>query len=859
MNPPIEETLRKAREVLERCGKSGSNADPVPFELEKILITLPRPWDAFSGAFMDTIRGMGGDEAIRGVVIEALEEVRDAARRAPAQIDVTLRHVTERLELFASVPTVAQDAANTPLEFSFDDIDPAMFEAFMAEARDFLDGIESSVIDLVKSGSTDALNQLFRTMHTLKGSSGMIGLMKMKSVAHAAEDVMDGVKRGKVVVAATETPLLAAVDFMATILSRLEAREGLDDLDESTLVADLRALVTTGGNAAGLPAPDGDRPGVKTPKPAPAVATSTTTGVKSGAVRIDVKKLDEIFDRMSEMVIGRIRLEGRIDMLNAAITAKSGARGSGKFTTHGLGATAGETPADSWRRGVEDAFERLQSEHEHFMRISSSLQDGVMSLRLVPIDTIFKRFPRVVLDLSRQLRKDIQLEIHGGEVELDKGIAESLLDPLVHLVRNAVDHGMESPEERIDVGKSQTGRIRLAASTRGDKVVVEVADDGRGMDPDKIAASALKKGIVTKEELERMDARQKLYLIFRAGFSTADKVTDLSGRGVGMDVVRDMIERCKGSIDLESEPGVGSRISLFVPLTLAVVDLLLLRVSDHRVALPLYAVRETLRIPEQEIKVTGGKEVVLVRGDYIPVVSLQDVLGISAGREIISESDRSVRPMVVVEVMDEVLALTVTDFLQKIEVVLKTMGDLLSTVPFVSGATIMGDGRVVPVLDPVQILRAAQHARIATVADSSSETAGTGVTGEARKRILVAEDSDAMAKNMAAMLRREGYDVTVAVDGLDALKKIQAAPVAFDLLSTDINMPNMEGYELAKRLREDPKFQTLPIIAVTSKEDKVDRIRGFEAGFDEYLTKPVDAAAFLHVIERFLSRSGGRK
>ncbi|MEK8022659.1 MAG: response regulator [Candidatus Hydrogenedentota bacterium] len=763
---------------------------------------LVREWEREGAAMTaDLIRG-------------ALEEASEGGLENPQFDDCILKAITERLELFLPEDPGIAGAGESEIVFDYADQDGANLDLFVEESKEQLEKIEEGILSL--SQDPGAVDKLFRAMHTLKGSSGMLGARAINRLAHAAEEVLSGVRDGAVApTLRLEKALLAAKDLLADGVARIEER--LDP--EIDVESAIDALRSRDGAGADVPASAKESPAARRADEPPQGEAKTRVSKAASSIRVDARKLDELFERMGEAVISRIRIDERMRRVDRILTRPRGER--------------------TWSE-VEELFAGLRQSIEEGDRVQSAVQERVMVLRLAPLETVFRRFPRTIRETAASLGKEIDYVISGGDVELDKSICEAIADPLIHMIRNAIDHGIESPEERIDRGKPPAGTLKLSASYQGDRVLIEMADDGRGIDADRIAAKALEKKIVSEEELARMDERSRLLLIFRAGFSTAEQVTALSGRGVGMDVVRETIERLKGSVNIESAPGEGTRVTLSLPLTLALVNLLLVRCGDTVLAFPLHVVRETLKVSREEIRRAGDQAVIRVRNAFIPLIPLAEILGLP------SDSSSSHHHLVVVEVMGQTAAISVTRLMERCEAVLKPLGGLLSSAPFVSGTTILGDGRVVPVLDPVPLLAAAREC-----AASEAEPVGAGKKGSAGK-ILVAEDSPLMARRITAILSRAGFVVTHAADGEQAFEAARTG--SFDLVATDIEMPGCDGYEFCRRLRKDDAFKFLPVIAVTTHTDKVDRIKGFEAGFDEYLAKPVDEAILLGTIDRLLAR-----
>ncbi len=389
----------------------------------------------------------------------------------------------------------------------------------------------------------------------------------------------------------------------------------------------------------------------------------------SATIRVDHEKLDHLMNLIGELIINR----NRFVLLTKQLEEKK-----------------------DLSQVIQDFYETTDA----LGRISDDLQDTIMQVRMVPIKTVFSRFPRLVRDLSRKSGKKIDLIIEGEETELDKSLVEMIGDPILHLIRNAVDHGQETPEERRAVGKPEVGKIWLRAFHEGNSVIIEVEDDGRGIDPEKIKKKAVEKGIITEDEAQKMDDREAIELIFAPGFSTAEKVTDISGRGVGMDVVKNNIKSLNGNVFVHSEVGKGTKFTLSLPLTLAIIEALLVEVGKHIYAIPLDVVSETTKIHVSKIYEVNKKKTTTLRGEVVGLVELSEILGIESNYN----EDKEILPLVIINVNDRKLGLIVDKLIHRQEIVIKSMGEYLGDINGFAGATILGDGRVILILDPSDIM-----------------------------------------------------------------------------------------------------------------------------------------------------------
>jgi chemotaxis protein histidine kinase CheA/CheY-like chemotaxis protein len=687
----------------------------------------------------------------------------------------------------------------------------------------------------------------------------MVGLAPMNRLAHAAEDLVGQLRDGK---RAADRPLvdalLGALDGLRAIVTRAAHRQPLD-LDTGPILARLRN-----------PSPTAAAP----PRAEPVAEAPPTHAVAAAAkqtLRVDFDKLDLLLNLVGELVLSKAglnvgigglgslgrELEAERRLARRALQAADAARRAGPLRT-----VPAEAPGRSLRELAEELgrVERVFLEVAHDLetssgrldRVSAELRDQVMKLRMVPIGGVFRKYHRTVRDLAHSLGKKVRLELSGEDTELDKVLVEQLDDPLLHVVRNAVDHGIEPPEARVAAGKPAEGTMRLHAAHRGNQITIEIRDDGAGIDPARLRLKALEKGLATAEELEALDDRQALELIFRPGFSTAAKVTDVSGRGVGMDVVREIIvTRLKGAVDLASEVGKGTTLTLRLPLTLAIIQVLLARAGGQVFAIPLDVIRRTLTVAPADVRVVGDREVLAVRekqaaaARQVPLVRLLDVLELDA-----PESANDQVHVVLVDVFGTTWGLVCERLLGKQEIVIKSLGSLLENVPCAAGATLLGD-RPAIILDVPAIVARATTARRAP-ARARAPARDLAAPPPARARILLVEDSDTIRGAMQRALEGAGYHVTPARDGAEGLALAGAQP--FDLISTDVMMPNVDGYELTRALRASARHKDTPIIMVTGRGEKIDRVRGFDAGVDEYITKPHDRQDLLRAIARHLEK-----
>ena len=582
--------------------------------------------------------------------------------------------------------------------------------------------------------------------------------------------------------------------------------------------------------SAGTRRPIGARTSRRPPPPDAGVRQIEET------IRVTTQKLDDLMNQIGEILVTRIKFDERL----AEIRVIERQIEQFQLAWAGDRRRAGQG-ADPWAvREIGERLARLQEDIRHLATgfnedtlrmtlVSGELQDSINRVRMLPLSALFNLFPRLLRDIARQEGKELELVIEGGQAQLDKKIIEELKDPLTHLLRNALDHGIEKPEERRRAGKRPAGRLRLAATQKASSVVIDIEDDGAGIDLERVRALALRRGFATEAELREMTDQQVLGLVFRPGFSTKGIITDLSGRGVGLDVVLTNIERMKGTITVSSEPGRGSVFSIRLPITLATTQALLVRVSGQTFAIPLAAVEVIGEIGLDQVTSVESREAILVEGVPTALVRLHEILRLPEQAARLEAGDKA--PVVVLGSTDERVAFLVDELLGEHEIVVKGLGAPLRRVRNVSGATIAGDGAVVLILNVFDLIKASQKVRGLWLADKRRAEAGR----RGKSRVLVVDDSVTTRLLEKGILESNGYEVTLAVDGVDALEKL--ANGTFDLVVSDVEMPRMNGFEFTRRVRREEAHRELPVILVTSLSSEEDKKTGVEAGADAYIVK----------------------
>jgi two-component system chemotaxis sensor kinase CheA len=599
--------------------------------------------------------------------------------------------------------------------------------------------------------------------------------------------------------------------------------------------------------------------GSKTPAPSPQTSKPKATKPKKDehrdeTVRVATSKLDALMAQVGELLATRIGAEHRmaevrvlfdsmLDIdeswrktrpartLELALEGDEGALADARTLVEFL--ERSDEKLRDVRNGLGELRRKFEADGRRMAQVTTDLQDDVRRTRMLPVSTIFDTFPRMVRDLTRELSKELKLTIEGGETEVDKQVLEQLRSPLTHMVRNCVDHGMEDPDAREAAGKKREGQVVLSAVQRAADLVIEVVDDGAGIDVEKVKAKAVEKGIVTAENAEGMTEREALWLIFRSGFSTKQAVTDLSGRGVGMDVVREHIERLHGMIDVESTLGEGSKFTLSVPLSVATTRCLLVEAGGQTFGIPITNVERIVRLGAEDIGHTEGHEAIRIDDRPMGLLRLGDVLGLPA-----EKAEGANQPAIILGSADRRAAFLVDGLLGAQEIASKTLPKPLIRVRHIAGATIVGTGEVVPILNVLDLLRASASPQTPDPRPqrSAAEKNKKAVEKPAEKQsILVVDDSVTIRTFEKALLEAAGYDVTAASDGLEAWNLLQTG--ACDLIVSDVEMPNMTGFELTEKVRRDSRLKGMPLVLVTTLSSDEDRKRGIDAGADAYVIK----------------------
>ena len=655
--------------------------------------------------------------------------------------------------------------------------DEEIYELVRQEAGDCLERMERNLLALESGeGGPGEVDAILRDAHSIKGSAAMIGWQESASLANAIEERMELARAAGSIPDAAIDPLLRALDALGRAVNGEEGLAG-------PLIEELAGLDPDQGGDAASSAPPPSSPDRERPAPSTASAPAAE---RSPTIRVEAAKVDRMLDAVGETVLYHRRLE------------------------HALDATAQEE-------------HEVSEELDLGERLLADLQDSVVQMRTLPLSMITKPFPRAIRDLAAEEGKEAELTISGAETQLDRTILEGISETIVHLLRNAVAHGIEAPREREKAGKPRSGRIELRAEQRGGMVAIEVVDDGGGVS-EELLAQAEQAGSLTD-------------LLAETGFSTAAQVTEVAGRGVGLDAVKRSVEGLGGGLEVRSEPGKGTEVTLLLPLTLALMRVLLFERGGQPFALPMSSVGRVVAVAETTS--LGNRPSIEIDGQVVGLIHIGGLPG-----ESLELAERA--PAIVVESLGRRLALVCDELLGEEEVVIKSLGAVLAGVPGYLGAAILGDGRIALVLDPNHLLKAPRDAVALEPNDEKEER----VPG----RVLVVDDQFSARELQRSILEVAGYQVEVAHDGREALRRIAELP-DLDLVLTDVQMPEMDGFELLEAIRADEQIASLPVVIVTTLGDQQSRERGAAAGADGYIVKnEFDQQALLDTIERLAGR-----
>ncbi len=785
-------------------------------------------------------------------------------------------------------------------------LDPEVMSYFAPEAQEYLESLEADLLRVDKDAANpETIHQLFRTAHTLKGSAYTVGFQSIGDLTHHIEDFMGAVREGQLELLPGHTDLLLrTIDVIRALMRRDPSMLGRT---RQRFAAALQELKQLGQSQL---VPNESQPALSsTPEPIgveaagdePVKVAEGKTGEDREVIRVSRDRLERLLNLVGELVIDRGRLEQRLrtlDQLATQVLANknrltdavrtfedkhtfsfqpapasqgedvpqafpgSGDFGSLEFDTYDdfniLARRISEVTADITESmsQLSGSIHRAQDDMGSLQQLTLGMRDEIARARMVPIGTPFTRFRRAAREMARATGKEVNLVTSGEHTEIDTGVVERLVDPLVHLVRNAVYHGIEPAGIRRSQGKPSAGTIYLHAAHRGNSVLIEVEDDGAGLDIAKIKAKAVKLGLVRQEVAESLPESEVIRFIFLPGFSTAEAVGDQAGRGVGMDVVKRVIETMNGHIEVESVQGQGTKFTMHLPLTLLIATALLVRVGKERYAIPLPSVREVTMPTASTVQQMGDRSVLQIGDEAIEVYPLGSLIRRDTGRI------DGATPVVVVRTSTGALGCGVDELLGRQEIVIKSLGSLKPYERSVfGGATIDPEGRVVLVLDVSRLTTREYHEAVSIEHQESGsmlEEPMQPAQAQPQERqlpLLLIDDSLSIRKFVGRMLEAAGYTVETATDGEEGCRK--ALVQQYQLIITDLEMPKLNGYEVIQALRARPQTHSTPILVMTTRAGEKHRQMAVSVGASGYIAKPVEERALIAEVQRWTGREAG--
>jgi len=729
---------------------------------------------------------------------------------------------------------------------------------FVEEGRDRIKALSAALLRLEQApGIADAIAEALREAHSIKGSALMLGFTDISQIAHKLEDLFVAAKTAPALLDGDAFDVVfGAVDLMSLRVEAL-ARGQLDAVEVGDICAKVATLLDAGSDPRTGPAntnrngqnvePTSDPRTVRGSDP----KTANSLELRQ-SLRVPVEKLDRLAHLAPEMVVQSLkaferhtelrRLERALSRLRDRVRE---ARLMPESADVDRGAQLAEyaDALDSVTRRMREFLVNFSDDRVRLNLISEELRQNVIELTMLPVASVFDGFPRAVRDLARTFDKEIDLVIRGRETELDKKIIEQIAEPLIHLIRNAVDHGIEAPADRARAGKPSAGQLVLSAEQQGNRILITLKDDGSGVDLRMLRTVAIERRVAPASDIERWSHEQLLDLIFQPGLSTRSSATDVSGRGIGMDVVKSVVERLGGTVRVQSEPNKGTAVTLNLPLSLALLRVVLLEAGEEPFALPTAAIRRILQVGAGDIGQLQQGPVAQVDGETIPLTSLSTLLQVPAAPAAVRQT------VLVAESSEGRFGILVEAVHEEQELVFKELRGPLRNQKTFTGAALLGNGDIVPILDVNALFDLASRAPSLGASPVMQRRAAPRVG-----RVLVVDDSLVAGELQKNILLAAGYESEIASDGVEALEALGRKE--WDLVVADVDMPRMTGFELTERIRADEQFRDIPVIIVTSRDTVDDRRRGFEVGADAYVFKrEFDQTHLLDTVRRLIGRS----
>jgi two-component system chemotaxis sensor kinase CheA len=778
---------------------------------------------------------------------------------------------------------------------------------FKVETEEHLTKLDNGLVELERQpNNVNLASDLNREVHTLKGAARVFGFTEIQDIAHRVEDIFEEVAGKRAVFSSfMAESIFKGLDAIRAILDKI-VQEKQIDVDASEICRDLEGCLSgTRGITRGRQErrEEGEEKAQETQEERigperkqeterehhredEAAETQSKAGqgkVHEGRktqdegagrtsepiaphpstqmeeyIRVPLSRVDKLLYLVGEVLINRMKVSAittqakslsklskeaqkSISSLSEAI--KKEFSSEAREVTKLLGQC--DAQMQKLRQNNVKLYDHASTLAFHLDPIIDELQANMKKIRMLPLSAIFDGFPRMVRDIATQQGKEVNLLISGEETELDKKVLDGIKPSLIHILRNCIDHGIEEPEVRTALGKQRVGTIKVSALHEADNVVITVEDDGRGMDISQIKQTALKKQLATNDDLERMTDKEILNIVFMNGYSTSPVVTDVSGRGIGLDIVRRDIINLKGRVTLTTQKNGGSKFTLVLPLTIAIIQVLLVEVQDMIFGLPMLPITESVKVKRGDVSTIEGRMAISLRGHTVPLVALKEVLELPPGREEKGKTDGEMM-VVIATSLDSRIGFVVDRIVGEEEVFIKSLGRHLGKVKNVSGAIIMPTGEVVIVLDMADLIA---HSALSLPVVTGRK--GAPELKRKEKKILVVEDAFSTRELEKTILETHGYLVDTAVDGLDALDRITGTH--YDLIVSDIEMPRMDGFELCQTLKKKEGYADIPFVMVTALQKEEDKRRGMEVGAAAYIVKSAfEQTGLLDTIERLV-------
>lgn len=742
---------------------------------------------------------------------------------------------------------------------------------FKVEAEEHIQAISSGLLEIEKTldveRQKEIIETIFREAHSLKGAARSVNRKDIEAVSQSLESVFASLKRREITSSPELFDLLnRAIDSLRKLSSSTEVEPGTSEASLNRELIQSLEAAAKGGTLPSSQAPITPAPEVEQPP-------SEDTAISTETVRISVARLSSLLLQTEEFLSAKMAASQRVaDLRNASTMLNLWNKEWAKVSPESRGyqqllksrndlSLQDRTDAEftklveflDWSsdhvRSLDTNLKKLAAAARSESYLTGSMVDSLLenmrSVLMLPFSSLLEIFPKFVRDLSRAQRKEVNLVVQGKDIEIDRRVLEEMKDPLIHLVRNCIDHGIETPKERQQSNKPPQGTITISVSQESsERVEIVISDDGTGINIAAVKSAAVKHGIISQEEANKLSEQESLWLIFQSGVTTSSIITDISGRGLGLAIVYEKVQKLGGEVFVETAPDIGVTCRILLPLTLATFRGVLVRAGQQVFVVPTVNVEQVVRVKKDDIKTVENKEAIELDGRAVPLVWLDDALELSMENK--GENDSQFILAFVVDSTENRIAFGVNEVLNEQEVLVKSLGENLSRVRNIGGATVLPTGEVVPIISVPDLMKSAfkfpgAPARVAVSVEEAKVT----------RKILVVEDSITTRVLLKNILDSAGYDAKTAVDGIDAFNVLKAED--FDLVVSDIDMPRMDGFNLTAKIRADKKLAELPVVLVTALESRDDQERGMEAGANAYIVKSsFDQSNLLDTIRRLI-------